>query len=1378
MKQFFPHTVLQDEQLVTRMQVPEGAPWAAGVFNDIPASAIPKNGLAASNGYRCFKETLEPAAGCRVWSATVLPGLPGRTGYAYSKWDLHETDTNVIIKSVGTDFTEADIGNFFIHDDGLAEQIIDYIDADTIQVENSDAHGHIVEEHSIHEVARGTAGWLRGPVNGTEKHQTKKKIITHIDTRIFISDPEVSAYTEAYCISKTGLSNVKSRIYEQGDYAIIVCNGILFRLDLTGSIYLFWQINDPAPSQFVTEVARTTTKTYGYKYVYTMTRISGASDTRDRTTADVVIQHETAPLPRNSAGLDYSTVYSDRPAGDESTTYGVLTGATLVTPYDAPSGWSSITNGQFIILLNSVNYTVAVDFTGVLTMADVADRIQAGLRVFSAAITCVYTVDHFVITMPTEGDTIGNTSAGPSGTDIGSTVMKCQTDVGSVTNPTYSKKIIVGIMKVPVDGSSNRQLHHTHYSRYRTLDFGIAGINPVNGEGNNEEQFVWESDIPIAKAFVISAIYDWALRDVAAANEWQSIAYGNGCVIAVANTGTGNRIMRSTNNGKSWSEIESPGDYDWRSVCYGNNLFVAVSYDGYVMASVDGLVWTLRTAESHAWSCVCYGNGKYVAVSSTNFQNYILLSTDGITWVASLAGVDSFETKSIVWGAEAGVFVVVGTTRGYTNKRIMSSPDGLVWTLRGPDGGDLYGVSYKANLFVAVGEDYTTGWDSVIRYSADGITWTTATGIAIARRWRSVAYGDGKFVAVAYPTAANFYRPAVTTNLAAWSTDGETWTAYTTPATNSWKAVCHGDGVFIAASIAGTTPVVSTPHAMTMGTCIAFSAGNLQLCDEGSILQDSAGTEATITEYVTATTAVISGTLALGRAAIGGDATVAAIRIITASQAGQVVTSSAGSAFTEADIGKTIFWAGGVRSHIIEFLTSSTVTVAESATIASTAACMDPVCRYSTDSTDDEVLRGRITTFSLMHRFWVPFPSVDLFIMVPGFVFCALRDGTYYYYGEVGLDEEYLIGAHNDRYQLDRTNDPIRAIREFPDYVVLYCANSRLKIPINTWLTKDINGIVSCSVLSGRYLQQDQIGLNDYTAIARLPDGTDYLVTGEPAVRIYDGTKFSTNLAKDRYMNNIELFQDGLSILYDPFNGISIYGPITIGINHAEKCVRHGIKADEHGVGFYDMPVDDMPLPETRVGVLSIADSNSILRGLVLDYHTSKWYDVTTRHGPAGSGMSICWKGISEEKVQRSIKLIEDRGSFEHQQLRNLLSHLYCRPYDELNRNQAGYDAAGYPDELEIDLKFYVDGEPTTATTTVKNIAKTGGDLKTDRRVEGARIQLEVVSNTGDHIITQRQQYYAQKNDAAAPDLCVSKEMDWQDELSNTVYWISVLSLE
>jgi hypothetical protein len=55
------------------------------------------------------------------------------------------------------------------------------------------------------------------------------------------------------------------------------------------------------------------------------------------------------------------------------------------------------------------------------------------------------------------------------------------------------------------------------------------------------------------------------------------VTYGNGTFVAVAASGTGNRVMTSP-DGITWTSRASAADEGWYGVTYGNGTFVAVSY--------------------------------------------------------------------------------------------------------------------------------------------------------------------------------------------------------------------------------------------------------------------------------------------------------------------------------------------------------------------------------------------------------------------------------------------------------------------------------------------------------------------------------------------------------------------------------------------------------------------------------------------------------------------------------------------------------------------------------------------------------------------------------------------------------------------------------
>ena len=352
----------------------------------------------------------------------------------------------------------------------------------------------------------------------------------------------------------------------------------------------------------------------------------------------------------------------------------------------------------------------------------------------------------------------------------------------------------------------------------------IQSFNPAIPSGNTLRIIVPDY---VASSYSIA----WTSRTSAADNAWFSVAYGNGLWVAVANSGTGNRVMTSP-DGITWTIRTSPADNEWISVAYGNGLWVAVAYysttaGNRVMTSPDGITWTIRTsAADNNWFSVAYGNGLWVAVADTGDGNRVMTSPDGINWTIRTSAADN-SWRSVSYGN--GLWVAVSISG--TGNRVMTSPDGITWTSRTSAADNQWiSVAYGNGLWVAVS---ISGIGNRVMTSPDGINWTIRTSAA-DNFWNSVAYGNGLWVAVADTGDGN----RVMT-----SPDGTTWTLETSAVNNSWSSVAYDNGLWVAVSYDGTgnrvmtysgENIVLTSHSITSTATIPNSAGSfIVACDEG-----------------------------------------------------------------------------------------------------------------------------------------------------------------------------------------------------------------------------------------------------------------------------------------------------------------------------------------------------------------------------------------------------------------------------------------------------------------------------------------------------------------------------------------------------------------
>lgn len=220
----------------------------------------------------------------------------------------------------------------------------------------------------------------------------------------------------------------------------------------------------------------------------------------------------------------------------------------------------------------------------------------------------------------------------------------------------------------------------------------------------------------------------------------------------------------------------------WSSGAYGNNIYVMVKGDDTSFEAVysitDGADWNATTIPAANWKKVAYGNGIFIAVS---FDGKIASTPDGITWTLLSAPV--YEYTSIAYGA--GVWIAVAS--GGTNA--VRSTDGVNWTdTTLPEGADWKDIAFGKGKFVAVAESDSTTTSTA--YSSNGgLTWNTGSflGGCVA-----IDYGNNRFVAIegGYGSAEKSFI----------SFDGINWSTGTLPEPTNYSDLTYGQGHFIACS--------------------------------------------------------------------------------------------------------------------------------------------------------------------------------------------------------------------------------------------------------------------------------------------------------------------------------------------------------------------------------------------------------------------------------------------------------------------------------------------------------------------------------------------------------------------------------------------------
>lgn len=185
---------------------------------------------------------------------------------------------------------------------------------------------------------------------------------------------------------------------------------------------------------------------------------------------------------------------------------------------------------------------------------------------------------------------------------------------------------------------------------------------------------------------------------------------------------------------------------------------------------------------SSDWDRITYGDGTFLAICS---GQKAARSADGVTWAQTmLPATDSSQPS---WGAAtygSGKFVILsGNISG--KDKFAYSEDGINFILgQMPAIANWKAVAFGEGKFIAIAMGST-----LAAYSENGIDWTMANSLPYKISWCNAAYGNGKFVAVGYNSDGG---------RAAYSLDGITWAPTQLPKYNSWSGIAYGAGIFVA----------------------------------------------------------------------------------------------------------------------------------------------------------------------------------------------------------------------------------------------------------------------------------------------------------------------------------------------------------------------------------------------------------------------------------------------------------------------------------------------------------------------------------------------------------------------------------------------------
>ena len=295
----------------------------------------------------------------------------------------------------------------------------------------------------------------------------------------------------------------------------------------------------------------------------------------------------------------------------------------------------------------------------------------------------------------------------------------------------------------------------------------------------------------------------WTFRTAASVGtQWNSIAYGLGMFVAVGNNG----IINTSLDGVTWTARSSPGVFDIKKIAFGNGAFVAVgTANGAVtkplIRSTDGVTWSfVAGAVSGSYTSVVYASGSYGAGASywaaVGNGKWSASTDNGATFSSNATQTELANATDVGFGNN--IYLAVTST----GKIVTCPADNLAtgWAIQQTltDAPTLYSVNYCNQCWIATGQAAFAVNQQAIFVSSDGVTFTGINGFN-EQTVRCPIYAANIFLMVGDNNpgeGANFpfYSSVYATTFGG---------LYKSDLLLDWRSVAYGNGLFVAVSYTG-----------------------------------------------------------------------------------------------------------------------------------------------------------------------------------------------------------------------------------------------------------------------------------------------------------------------------------------------------------------------------------------------------------------------------------------------------------------------------------------------------------------------------------------------------------------------------------------------
>jgi hypothetical protein len=314
----------------TRRIVREQTRFFRGVLNDGPAKSAAPSGLHYGINVKPFDDRVEVRGGNRIWS-DAFP-------YIAEDISVLTTGTTAISISSGYNITKADVGRYFRFSNGRCVPIMDIATSLNRIITNQDL-----------EIGAHT-GKIRAMVCAHTYHRAARYWVLHTGNKIYRARYGIDEWEEVP-VHGYAPAEAKGRMVAVDKDVLLWNSNGLYRIQMSPTPVCY-RLNEPCPSLGNEDEHASDPGEIKRRYLVSFSRLRFSDITSQRTSAGVVVEHQSGTnAPKTYDGINY-TDYRERskvdPISDEDPMTLSLVGPELspaITPFTHYSVWGTVDVG-------------------------------------------------------------------------------------------------------------------------------------------------------------------------------------------------------------------------------------------------------------------------------------------------------------------------------------------------------------------------------------------------------------------------------------------------------------------------------------------------------------------------------------------------------------------------------------------------------------------------------------------------------------------------------------------------------------------------------------------------------------------------------------------------------------------------------------------------------------------------------------------------------------------------------------------------------------------------------------------------------------------------------------------------------------------------